>query len=94
MGYSVHQMRLMKREVLLSAYGSRFVVAFSTWFLRISNLFYHIVWLNLRPVLVRQGSEVMMQVVFEVSLSYLAMIQEPSFTHSESTHKGELLYRI
>ena len=63
--------------------GSRFVEAFTCTygFSAFRIYFYHIVWLNLRPVLVRQGSEVMMQVVFlEVSLSYLAMIQEqPSF---------------
>ena len=57
---------------------------------------YHIVYIKSSSVLVRQGSEVMMQVVFlEVSLSYLAMVQDqPSFTHSESTHSwAELLYQ-
>ena len=77
--------------------GSRFVEALRAHgFSAFRIYFYHMVWLNLRPVLVRQGSEVMMQVVFlEVSLSYLAMIQEqPSFTHSESTHSwAELLYQ-
>lgn len=57
---------------------------------------YHIVWLNLRAVIVRQGAEVMMQVVFlEIALSYLAASQaEPSFTHADSTHSwATLLYQ-
>ena len=47
---------------------------------------YHVVALNLRPVVVRQGAEVMMQVVFlEIALSYLALAErEPSFTHADS----------
>ncbi len=76
--------------------GSRFVEAlrahgFSAW--RI--YFYHIVLLNLRPVVVRQGAEQIMQVVFlEVSLSYLAKVQEQSsFTHPDNLHSwAELLY--
>ena len=48
--------------------------------------FVHVVAYNLRPVVVRQGAEVMMQVVFlEVALSYLALADnQPSFTHSDS----------
>jgi len=44
--------------------------------------------LNLRPVVVRQGAEVMMQVVFlEVALSYLAVLEGlPSFTHLDNLH--------
>lgn len=56
---------------------------------------YHIVWLNLRSVIVRQAAEVAMQVVFlEIALSYLAaFMQQPSFTHSDSTHSwASLLY--
>ena len=47
---------------------------------------HHIVTLNLRPVLVRQGAEAMMTVAFlEVALSYLAVVQDQSsFTHSDS----------
>ena len=48
----------------------------------------HIVGYNLRPVVVRQGAEVMMQAVFlEIALSYLALKEQyPSFTHSDSFH--------
>ena len=47
---------------------------------------HHIVTLNLRPVLVRQGAEAMMTVAFlEVALSYLAVVQDQSsFTHSDN----------
>lgn len=46
----------------------------------------HIIAYNLRPVVIRQGAEIMMQVVFlEVALSYLAVKSEyPSFTHADS----------
>lgn len=46
----------------------------------------HIIAYNLRPVVIRQGAEIMMQVVFlEVALSYLAVKSErPSFTHPDS----------
>jgi ABC-type dipeptide/oligopeptide/nickel transport system permease subunit len=57
---------------------------------------YHVIWLNLRPVLVRQGAEVLMQVVFlEIALSYLALREnEPSFTHPDSTFSwATLLYQ-
>lgn len=56
---------------------------------------YHILWLNLRPVIVRQAADVIMQVVFlEISISYLALRQwEPAMTHSDSTHSwATLLY--
>jgi len=77
--------------------GARFVEAlrahgFSAWRIYL----YHVVWLNLRSVLVRQGAEVMMQVVFlEIALSYLAVSQnEPSFTHSDATYSwATLLYQ-
>lgn len=46
----------------------------------------HIIAYNLRPVVIRQGAEIMMQVAFlEVALSYLAVKSErPSFTHPDS----------
>ena len=48
----------------------------------------HVVGLNLRPVVVRQAAETMMQVVFlEIALSYLAAAEnQPSFTHADSLH--------
>ncbi len=67
--------------------GTRFVEAlkahgFGAW--RI--YFHHIVLLNLRPVLIRQGAETMMTVTFlEVALSYLAVVEDQSsFTHSDN----------
>lgn len=67
--------------------GARFVEAlrahgFSAWRIYMN----HIVWHNLRPVIVRQGAEAMMTVAFlEVALSYLALIEEQSsFTHVDS----------
>jgi ABC-type dipeptide/oligopeptide/nickel transport system permease subunit len=57
---------------------------------------YHVVWLNLRPVIVRQAAEVLMQVVFlEIALSYLALRRsEPSFTHPDSAFSwASLLYQ-
>ena len=66
--------------------GARFVEAlkahgFSAWRIYM----HHIVWHNLRPVIVRQGAEAMMMVAFlEVALSYLALVEEQSsFTHSD-----------
>lgn len=56
---------------------------------------YHVVALNLRPVVVRQGAETLMQVVFlEIALSYLALAEtQPSFTHADSTKSwADLLY--
>ena len=67
--------------------GTRFVGAlkahgFGAWRIYM----HHIVALNLRPVLVRQGAEAMMTVAFlEVALSYLAVVQDQSsFTHSDN----------
>lgn len=67
--------------------GTRFVEAlkahgFGAWRIYI----HHIVVLNLRPVLVRQGAEAMMTVAFlEVALSYLAVVEnQSSFTHSDN----------
>jgi len=76
--------------------GARFVEALKAHgFSAIRIYGYHVTWLNLRAVLVRQGAEVAMQVVFlEIALSYLAVpFKEPAFTHSDSTYSwAELLY--
>lgn len=67
--------------------GARFVEALRAHGYSGSRIFgWHVVALNLRPVVVRQGAEVMMQVVFlEIALSYLAVAEEqPSFTHADS----------
>ena len=66
--------------------GARFVEALRAHgYSAVRIYLYHIVALNLRPVVVRQGAETMMQVVFlEIALSYLALAQrEPSFTHPD-----------
>ncbi len=67
--------------------GTRFVEAlkahgFGAWRIYV----HHIVVLNLRPVLVRQGAEAMMSVAFlEVALSYLAVVEnQSSFTHADN----------
>jgi ABC-type dipeptide/oligopeptide/nickel transport system permease subunit len=78
--------------------GARFVEALRAHgFSRPRIYLYHIVALNLRPVVVRQGAETLMQVVFlEVALSFLALAAgEPSFTHNEATTKSwaDLLYQ-
>ncbi len=67
--------------------GARFVEALRAHGYTAARIFgYHVVLLNLRPVVVRQGAEVMMQVVFlEIALSYLALAEDqPSFTHPDS----------
>ena len=76
--------------------GARFVEAlrahgFSSWRIYL----FHIIGLNLRPVVVRQGVETMMQVVFlEIGLSYLAVQDtQPSLTHGDSEKSwADLLY--
>jgi ABC-type dipeptide/oligopeptide/nickel transport system permease subunit len=77
--------------------GERFVEALRAHGFDAARIYlYHVVWLNLRPVIVRQGAEVTMQVVFlEIALSYLALRRnEPSFTHSDSTYSwATLLYQ-
>ncbi|MFT4626569.1 MAG: ABC-type dipeptide/oligopeptide/nickel transport system permease subunit [Myxococcota bacterium] len=77
--------------------GARFVEALRAHGFSASRIYlYHVVGLNLRPVIVRQGAEVAMQVVFlEIALSYLAVSQnEPSFTHSDGTYSwATLLYQ-
>ena len=76
--------------------GARFVEALRAHgFSAIRIYFYHIVWLNLRSVVVRQGAEVITQVAFlEISLSYLARSQFlPAITHSDSSYSwASLLY--
>lgn len=67
--------------------GARFVEALRAHGYSALRIFgWHVVALNLRPVVVRQGAEVMMQVVFlEIALSYLAVVEDqPSFTHADS----------
>lgn len=76
--------------------GAQFVEALRAHgFSRVRIYLYHVVALNLRPVVVRQGVETLMQVVFlEIGLSYLALAEtQPSFTHSDSTRSwADLLY--
>ncbi len=77
--------------------GERFVEALRAHgFSGVRIYLYHVVWLNLRSVIVRQGAEVTMQVVFlEIALSYLALRRnEPSFTHADSEFSwATLLYQ-
>lgn len=76
--------------------GARFVEALRAHGFTAGRIYlYHVTWLNLRSVIVRQGAEILMQVVFlEISLSYLAVSQQqPAFTHSDSVHSwASLLY--
>ena len=76
--------------------GARFVEALRAHGYSSVRIFLvHIVGYNLRPVLVRQGAEVMSQVVFlEIALSYLAASrQDPSFTHPDSVMSwADILY--
>ncbi|MEC7987994.1 MAG: hypothetical protein VX278_22695 [Myxococcota bacterium] len=77
--------------------GARFVEALRAHGFGSFRIYlYHIVALNLRPVVVRQGAEVMMQVVFlEVALSYLAVVEsQPSFTHLDNLHSWADLLRM
>ena len=67
--------------------GARFVEALRAHGYGVIRIYlYHIVFLNLRPVVVRQGAETMMTVAFlEVALSYLALIyDQSSFTHPDN----------
>ncbi len=77
--------------------GERFVEALRAHGFSLLRIYgYHVVWLNLRPVIVRQGAEVTMQVMFlEIALSYLALRRnEPSFTHADSEYSwATLLYQ-
>ncbi len=69
--------------------GARFVEALRAHGFSWSRVhLYHIVGLNLRPVVVRQAAEVTMQVTFlELALSYLASVEnQSSFTHPDNLH--------
>lgn len=77
--------------------GARFVEALRAHGFGWGRVFlYHVVALNLRPVVVRQGAEVVMQVTFlELGLSYLASVEnQSSFTHADSAHSWADLLRI
>lgn len=77
--------------------GTRFVEALRAHGFSALRIFgWHVVALNLRPVVVRQGAEVMMQVVYlEIALSYLSVVEDqPSFTHPDSMMSwADLLYQ-
>ncbi len=76
--------------------GARFVEALKAHgFSHLRIYLVHVLALNLRPVVVRQGAETAMQVVFlEVGLSYLALAEnQPSFTHPDTSRSwADLLY--
>jgi ABC-type dipeptide/oligopeptide/nickel transport system permease subunit len=74
--------------------GAHFVEALRAHGFSAARIYlYHVVWLNLRSVIVRQAAEVAMQVVFlEIALSYLAVSSnQPSFTHGEETFSWAIL---
>jgi ABC-type dipeptide/oligopeptide/nickel transport system permease subunit len=66
--------------------GARFVEALRAHGFSAARIYlYHITWLNLRAVLIRQGAEVLMQTVFlEIALSYLVQVPpvQADLTHS------------
>lgn len=67
--------------------GARFVEALRAHGFSLARIYgVHLVAYNLRPVVVRQGAETLMHVVFlEIALSYLALAEDqPSFTHADS----------
>lgn len=67
--------------------GASFVEALRAHGFSLARIYgIHLVAYNLRPVVLRQGAETLMHVVFlEIALSYLALTEEqPSFTHSDS----------
>ena len=76
--------------------GARFVEALRAHGFSKTRVFlYHVVFLNLRPVVVRQALEVFAQVVFlEIALSYLTSAAYlESFTHADSSHSwAEILF--
>ena len=76
--------------------GARFVEALRAHGFSAFRIYVlHILWFNLRSVIVRQAAEVAMQVMFlEIALSYLAARRsEPSLTCLDSTNSwAKLLY--
>lgn len=77
--------------------GARFVEALRAHGFSAFRIYlYHITWLNLRSVLVRQAAEVLMQVVFlEIALSYLVVLppQQADLTHATGTYSwASILY--
>jgi oligopeptide transport system permease protein len=77
--------------------GARFVEALRAHGYTAVRIFgIHVVWHNLRPVVVRQGAEVTMQVVFlEIALSYLALAENyPSFTHGDNLRSWADLLKL
>ena len=77
--------------------GARFVEALRAHGFSWSRVFlYHIVALNLRPVVVRQAAETAMQVTFlEIALSYLAAQEnQSSFTHADDVKSWANLLEI
>ncbi len=77
--------------------GSRFVEALRAHGYSATRIYLvHVVGFNLRPVVVRQGAETLMQVVFlEIALSYLALMEgRPSFTHPDSSRSWADLLQL
>lgn len=77
--------------------GARFVEALRAHGFSWSRVFlYHIVALNLRPVVVRQAAETAMQVTFlEIALSYLAAQEnQSSFTHADDVKSWANLLEV
>jgi peptide/nickel transport system permease protein len=76
--------------------GARFVEALRAHGFSAARIYlYHITWLNLRSVIVRQATDVLVQVVFlEISISYLAKrLNTSSLTHLDSQESwASLLY--
>lgn len=77
--------------------GARFVEALRAHGFSWNRIFlYHIVGLNLRPVVVRQACETMTQVTFlELALSYLSVQQnQSSFTHADDLRSWADLLKL
>lgn len=77
--------------------GARFVEALRAHGFSWNRIFlYHIVTLNLRPVVVRQACETLTQVTFlELALSYLSVQQnQSSFTHPDSLRSWADLLKL
>lgn len=77
--------------------GARFVEALRAHGFSWNRIFlYHIVALNLRPVVIRQACETLTQVTFlELALSYLSVQQnQSSFTHPDSLRSWADLLKL